>query len=68
MGALVYRLKQKKTKEGVSFHVLEIKLICANKYTEGLGSKIMQTLHMFGKKISNLKVIIIYVSNHIIEL
>ena len=31
-GVLVYRLKQKKTKEGVSFHVLEIKLICANKY------------------------------------
>ena len=58
-GVLVYRLKQKKTKEGVSFHVLEIKLICANKYTEGLGSKIMKTLFMFGERIHNLKVIII---------
>ena len=58
-GVLVYRLKQKKTKEGISFHVLEIKLICANKYTEGLGTKIMKTLFMFGERIHNLKVIII---------
>ena len=58
-GVLVYRLKPKKTREGVLFHLLEIKLICANKYTEGLGSKIMKTLFIFGTKINNLKVIII---------